>query len=87
MATPAEYADAAWKYHLVGRGGMSLEAGHWLTGANENAFDALGKLDSIAGQLSALTAEVSALKAVSDQILAAIQGAEFPVTGTVHIGT
>jgi hypothetical protein len=36
--------------------------------------------------VASLSADIAALKTVSEQILAAIQGAEFPVTGTVHIG-
>jgi hypothetical protein len=60
-------------------------------GAGQPSGDFLGGINlgvhELQGQVAGLSAEVAAMKAVNEQILAAIQGAEFPVSGTVHIGT
>jgi hypothetical protein len=73
---------AIWQAVLSGHTDASQKqtAETWLVGTNENSWNASVKIDGLA-------AEVAALKAVNEQILAAIQGAEFPVSGTVHIGT
>jgi hypothetical protein len=94
MATADEYAVAAWGYQLTRPDGTKQSAGSALidtlftaAAAKDSATVAAQYAKDAGEQVRALSTKMDALLAASEQILAAIQGAEFPVSGTVHIGT
>ena len=92
MATPEEYATAAWNYQIPARNGFPAgPAWIYLADARADAFFAhyinTPAIAAVQTDVDALQAQADRIEALLQQVLDALAGADIPVIGNVHIGT